>query len=472
MYAVSMDIKLLLFLIAVLIFHWVYGSRVRRKIYAAGSGEDMLSQSETAVEVIELSEKEHPTILYIGTATYDDEKSQHTQTKQFSKRGCQITALKVAKRKPSHEELDAKFSKADIIIISGGNTLYAIDRWKYLGIDERIRQAGDEGKVLAGGSAGGIVWFDGGHSDSMDPTTYLKPPGPVIRKSLPKKELEKSWAYIRVPGLSILPGLFCPHYDKTEGNGELRAKNFTKMLQMHSGERGIAIDNWAAFVVDGNNYRVISRKGKGGSVGKNGEYTSDNKTGRPGGFILEIDDQGRQHRRLMPESGSIHDVLREPRYVTPSNMLSVARLQNPLVEGFDNAAKPNQTKGSLFFYLESKGFDVPELKMQDSSGTLGLDSKVIFDNFSECIVVANASHTLKTTKGVAIPRIKAVEDQWRNQQVKTLCNPPHIQGSIPIRGWVSFYLVGPEFKPPGDTTSTTQTSYKQGIAAINELFQK
>ena len=471
-----MDVILLLFLVAVLIFHWIYGSLVKRKIYAAGSGEDMFSLPETAIEVIELSEKQFPTILYIGTATYDDDKSQHTQTKEFSKRGCQITALKVAKRKPSHEELDAKFSKADIIIISGGNTLYAIDRWKRLGIDERIRQAGDEGKVLAGGSAGGIVWFDGGHSDSMDPTTYIKPPGPFIRESLSKKELDKSWAYIRVPGLSILPGLFCPHYDKTEGNGELRAKNFRKMLQMHSGERGIAIDNWAAFVVDGNNYRVISRKGKGGSVGKNGEYTSDDKTGRPGGFILEIDEQGRQQRRLMPESGSIHDVLREPQYVTPSNMLSVARLQNPLVEGFDNGGKPNQvalasttnqTKGSLFFYLESPGFDVPELKMHDSSGTLGLDPKVIFDNFSECIVIANASHSMKISAG--IPRITAVEEQWNNQKVKKLCSDASGVVQIPIRGWVSFYLSEPYGAP---LPSGGTTTYKLGIAAINELFPK
>ena len=29
-----------------------------------------------------------------------------------------------------------------------------------------------EGTIIAGGSAGAICWFDGGHSDSMDPSTY------------------------------------------------------------------------------------------------------------------------------------------------------------------------------------------------------------------------------------------------------------------------------------------------------------
>ena len=329
-----MDIILLVFLIGVIIFHCVYGSKIKRKIYAAGSGEDMFSQPETAMEVIELSGKEQPNVLYIGTATYDDETSQHTQTNEFNKRGCRVISLKVAKNQPSEKVLDSLFVEADIILISGGNTLYAVDRWKSLGIDKRIQKAGSEGKVLAGGSAGGIVWFDGGHSDSMDPSTYLNPPGPIINPDLSKKDLDKSWAYIRVPGLSILPGLFCPHYDKTEGNGELRANNFTKMLQMHSGERGIAIDNWAALVVDDNNYRIISRKGKGGSVLSNGQYTSNSNNGKPGGFILEIDRNGNQHRQLIPTSGYTSDILRQPRYTTPSNMLSVARLQNPPHKSF------------------------------------------------------------------------------------------------------------------------------------------
>ena len=55
--------------------------------------------------------------------------------------------------------------------MSGGNTLFATDRWRRLGMDERIREAGARGAVLAGGSAGGISWFDGGQSDSMDPRT-------------------------------------------------------------------------------------------------------------------------------------------------------------------------------------------------------------------------------------------------------------------------------------------------------------
>ena len=38
-----------------------------------------------------------------------------------------------------------------------------------------------------------------------------------------------------VQGLGVVPGLFCPHYDITEGNGVIRANDFTTMMQRHSG---------------------------------------------------------------------------------------------------------------------------------------------------------------------------------------------------------------------------------------------
>ena len=66
------------------------------KIYAAGSGEDMLSQSETAAEIIALSGLLHPSVLFIGTATYDSKASMLHQTHQFSARNCTVNSLDVA----------------------------------------------------------------------------------------------------------------------------------------------------------------------------------------------------------------------------------------------------------------------------------------------------------------------------------------------------------------------------------------
>eukprot|EP00928_Gymnodinium_smaydae_P026364 TRINITY_DN20735_c0_g1_i1.p1 TRINITY_DN20735_c0_g1~~TRINITY_DN20735_c0_g1_i1.p1 ORF type:complete len:348 (+),score=44.49 TRINITY_DN20735_c0_g1_i1:45-1088(+) len=306
-----------------------------RKIYAAGSGLDMLSQAETVREIIALSGKKAPRVLYLGTATYDAAGPGKTQTQSFHDAGCAVSALNVAVESPSVEEMRPLFEKADIVLVSGGNTLYAHDRLVKLGVDRLIREALAKGTVMCGGSAGGIIWFDGGHSDSMEVESYKNAPGPLLNPSMSKQEME-AWAYIRVPGLSILPGLFCPHYDMTESNGALRASDFTGMLQRHSGETGIAIDNWGAIVVDGDSYRVISRQGKPGSHGADGEFVS-NRTGVPGAWKLKINNEdGSLQRTPVPVQGKVNDLFTPAKYIVQSNMLPVARAQNP-----DDGRKPD-----------------------------------------------------------------------------------------------------------------------------------
>lgn len=80
----------------------------------------------------------------------------------------------------------------------------------------------------------------------------LQPP-----RDLSKSE-KASWEYVRVSGLGIIPGLCCPHHDQVQSNGVHRAKDFDQMLLRNPGEVGICIDNSAAFIVEGDNWRTIS----------------------------------------------------------------------------------------------------------------------------------------------------------------------------------------------------------------------
>jgi hypothetical protein len=48
----------------------------------------------------------------------------------------------------------------------------------------------------------------------------------------------------------------CPHHDKVQSNGVLRAIDFDAMLLRHEGEQGICIDHWAALCVDGDAFEV------------------------------------------------------------------------------------------------------------------------------------------------------------------------------------------------------------------------
>ena len=83
-------------------------------------------------------------------------------------------------------------------------------------------------------------------------------------------------------------------------------------------------------MIHGDQYTIISRKGKPGSVDANGHFTKDNTKGRPGAWQLEIDQaDGSLKRSLVPETGRVSDVLRPARFIAQSEQLPVARGQNP-----------------------------------------------------------------------------------------------------------------------------------------------
>jgi peptidase E len=77
----------------------------------------------------------------------------------------------------------------DVIFVGGGSVANMVAVWRVHRIDEILRKAWQAGIVLAGSSAGGICWFEGGTTDSF---------GIKLRAF--------------TDGLAMLPGSFCPHY--------------------------------------------------------------------------------------------------------------------------------------------------------------------------------------------------------------------------------------------------------------------
>jgi len=100
------------------------------------------------------------------------------------------------------------------------------------------------------------------------------------------------------------------------------------MLQQHSGEYGIAVDNWAALRIEGDNYKIISREGKKGSVDNNGNYTSKSD-GSPGSWRMKIGENGDLERVLVEKEGLVSDLLKPAKYISEDMMLNVARNHNP-----------------------------------------------------------------------------------------------------------------------------------------------
>lgn len=302
-------------------------------ILAAGSGSGFMAQSETATKVLSLSKPPH-NLLYLGTATYDIESSREKQTRAFLDQGCAVRSLNLVqpsdKEELSIENIQKQFQWASIVLVSGGNTLFAIDAWKSHAVDEALKRAAERGVVLCGGSAGAICWFDGGHSDSHDPSTYKD--AMLSRGDLPStEESDAHWEYIRVPGLGLLPGLCCPHHDRTQSNGLPRASDFDEMLLRHSGETGICLDHWASLVIQGEDYHVFTIPGKGGSSVRttDGEtkYTTSGD-GQPAVWKKIVQD-GKVSLYPIPSSGKCADLFTPAVDIVDDARVAQCRKRNP-----------------------------------------------------------------------------------------------------------------------------------------------
>lgn len=293
-----------------------------RRMLLAGSGKDMMGLPAVAQEVIRLSGRPTPSVLYLGTASYDNPATGTPQCQGLAEAGCPVTPLPLAVIGRDPAEMTSLFAATDVILVSGGNTLFAVDRWRALGVDALIREAVDRGAVLCGGSAGAIVAFDAGHSDSRDPATF-KNPDPNL-----SQEARTAWSYIRVPGLGLLSGLLCPHHDKTQSNGRVRADDFAEMARRHSGETALGIDHWAALVVEGEAYSMFALEGKEGSALEDGTFSAG-RQGRPAIWRHALAAGGAVERALVPTSGLLAELLTPATSTVEDPALEAARAENP-----------------------------------------------------------------------------------------------------------------------------------------------
>ncbi len=186
--------------------------------------------------IVKLSGKKTPHVLLIPTASYDDlERYEVIKQVYGHNLKCTHDVLYLLKNAPPQKEIQAKLQQADIIYVSGGNTLKLMRRWRTLGIDKMLKEIWKHSdKILCGSSAGALCWFNYGHSDSM---FYYHP---------------EEWDYIRVKCLGIIAAMLCPHYLK-----EKRDESYKKMVVKYGG-KGIALDDAAAFHITTDKYCVVS----------------------------------------------------------------------------------------------------------------------------------------------------------------------------------------------------------------------
>jgi peptidase E len=132
---------------------------------------------------------EKPSVLFLPTASGDDQLYIDAFYKAYNEKTCKPSHLKLFYRDVL--DLENFILGNDIIHVGGGNTANMIAVWKLHGVDLILKKAWRQGKVLCGGSAGAICWFDGGVTDSFGESRLTPLNG----------------------CLGFIKGSVCPHYD-------------------------------------------------------------------------------------------------------------------------------------------------------------------------------------------------------------------------------------------------------------------
>jgi len=200
---------------------------------------------------------------------------------------------------------------------------------KRVGIDVPVARAAAKGAVLCGTSAGAIIPFAGGGSDSRDPTTFKNPDNITIfwhyhiRTKWPGYA-DNPWDFMRAPGLHILPGFFFVHLDQ-------RPDRAFHLLKDHAGESLLACDVQAAIVVKGSTYEWVAGKNASGTRCEGDTYCRS-ATGRPGCWNVEPSDQKPDFMglkfKLLPKRGKLAAIIAPAKHETEDPGLAAARREN------------------------------------------------------------------------------------------------------------------------------------------------
>lgn len=180
--------------------------------------------------ILQATGKANPSICFLGTASGDSESYALMFFRRFVKSDCRPCELRLFRREV--RDIPEFLCSRNIIYVGGGNTANMLAVWREHGVDLALREAYENGVVLAGISAGSICWFEHGVTDSFGHD--LQP----------------------LHCLGFLSGSNCPHYD-----GEPNRRPTYQRLICEGFPPGIAADDGAGLhFVEGELHAVVTSR--------------------------------------------------------------------------------------------------------------------------------------------------------------------------------------------------------------------
>ena len=226
------------------------------KIIALGGGELRERTTLKIDEYIaglakERAKDRRANALFIPTASHDFMPYYNTFHKVYTgvfdiKTDVALTVFKEV----DIEKMKAKFEKADMIYVGGGDTVFMIDSWKQSGLLPLIMDAYQRGVIIAGLSAGAICWFTDMYTDST-------------------AALGEGDKYAMFKGLGLIEGKISPHYNT-------RMLDFDKIV-CYNFDCAYGVEDNAALVIE--NGEIVGSVSSGGKAWKlttvNGELQKE-----------------------------------------------------------------------------------------------------------------------------------------------------------------------------------------------------
>jgi peptidase E len=224
----------------------------RRHVLAIGGGM-LMPDGRVPVHLeyaLRLTGQREPRLCVLNTAAGDDPRSALAMYDRLAGHPARVRHLALFPMPNVPDPEDLLLSQ-DAIFVGGGSVANMLAVWRVHGLDVIMRKAWQAGIVLAGSSAGGICWFEGGTTDSFG------------------RELRAFTG-----GLGLLAGSYCPHYNSEPGRRPL----YRRLVGEGALPAGIACDDGVAahFTDDTLVELIADRPASGGyRVARGGDGTTE-----------------------------------------------------------------------------------------------------------------------------------------------------------------------------------------------------
>lgn len=201
------------------------------RFYLIGGHDFDLKNNYIARRLIELSGIEKPRILFFPTAALDIKRAISSFKKEFD--GISYLFDFVDLKTEPRNDILTKISLADIYYFSGGNTRELMSFLSKSGYDKLLIDLAKSNKIIAGVSAGAILWTKFGLTDTEAYNDH-----------------DNYYNYNKISGLGILDFAFCPHFNLGD-----RILYFKQMLC--NVDKAYALDEDTAIYINGDNTQIF-----------------------------------------------------------------------------------------------------------------------------------------------------------------------------------------------------------------------